>query len=94
MGEITRVLEAGFTEQEVSGAIDRMRNSAVLAKDDFGTAAQIFGVALTSGGTVSTVENWLQEIEKVTPADALAAAKSVLEGTHHVTAELLPKPQS
>ncbi|MEX0693964.1 MAG: pitrilysin family protein [Rhodospirillales bacterium] len=94
MGEIRRALQAGFSEQEVSGAIDRMRNNAVLAKDDFGTAAQVFGVALTSGSTVAAVENWLQEIEKVTPASALAAAKSVLEGTHHVTAELLPKPQS
>ncbi|MDP4795893.1 MAG: insulinase family protein [Rhodospirillales bacterium] len=94
MHEVDGVLQTGVTDQEVAGAIDRMRNAAVLAKDDFGTAAQAFGAALTSGGTIDQVENWLQEIEKVTPASVAAAAKSVLQGTHSVTAELLPKPQS
>ena len=94
MHEVDGVLRDGVTDQEVSGAINRMRNAAVLAKDDFGTAAQEFGAALTSGGTIDSVENWLQEIEKVTPASVAAAAKNVLQGTHSVTAELLPKPQS
>lgn len=92
--EITKVLTDGVSAEEVRGAIERMRNNAVFAKDDFGTAAQVFGVALTSGGTVERVEGWLDKIAAVTPESALQAAKAVLEGKHHVTAELLAKPQS
>jgi zinc protease len=94
MDEITRVLNEGVSKEEVDGAIERMRNNAVFAKDDFGTAAQVFGVALTSGGTIESVEGWLDRISEVTPETALLAAKAVLEGKHHVTAELLAKPQS
>jgi len=94
MREVDRVLKEGVTDREVAGAIDRMRNNAILAKDDFGSAAQEVGAALTSGGTIDEVENWVLEIEKVTPDSTLAAAKDVLQGTHSVTAELLPKPQS
>ena len=74
--------------------LNAMRNNAVFAKDDFGTAAQVFGVALTSGGTIESVEGWLDRISEVTTETALLAAKAVLEGKHHVTAELLAKPQS
>lgn len=93
MDEITRVLNEGVSKEEVDGAIERMRNNAVFAKDDFGTAAQVFGVALTSGGTIESVEGWLDRISEVTTETALLAAKAVLEGKHHVTAELLAKPQ-
>ena len=37
---------------------------------------------------------WLDRISEVTTETALLAAKAVLEGKHHVTAELLAKPQS
>jgi zinc protease len=94
MAEIARVLADGVTAGEIDGAIERMRNNAVFARDDFGTAARVFGSTLTSGGTVAEVENWLNRIEKVTIEDVSAAAKHVLDGTHHVTAELLAKPQS
>ncbi len=88
------VLKDGVSDDEVFGALDRMRNNAVFARDDFGTAARVFGSTLTSGGTVADVEDWLQRIGKVTVADVAQAAKAVLQGTHHVTAHLLAKPQS
>lgn len=94
MAEMERILTGGVTAGEVDGAIERMRNNAVFARDDFGTAARVFGSTLTSGGSVDEVENWLHRIEEVTVEDVSAAAKHVLEGTHHVTAELLAKPQS
>ncbi len=94
MDEVRKILKDGITEKELSGAIERMRNNAVFARDDFGTAARVFGSTLATGGTVDEVENWLDVIGKVTVADVAAAARNVLDGTHHVTAELLSKPQS
>jgi len=94
MDEVRKILKDGITDKELLGAIERMRNNAVFARDDFGTAARVFGSTLTTGGTVDEVENWLDVIGKVTVADVSAAARNVLDGTHHVTAELLSKPQS
>ncbi len=92
--EIARVLRDGVTEAEVTAAKEQMANRAIYARDNFGTAARVFGVTLTSGGTVDDVETWLDQINAVTPAQVLAAARYMLDGTHHVTSELRPKPQS
>ena len=93
MRQVGLLLEKGVSADEVDHTIERLRNNAVFAKDDFGTAARVFGIALTSGGTIEGVENWLNKIEAVTPEAVLAAAKEVLENKHHVTAELVAKPQ-
>ena len=92
--EIAGVVKDGVTQAEVDGAIERLRNNAVFAKDNFGTASRIFGATLTSGGSIADVENWVRDIEAVTPQAIANAARLVLGGTHSVTAELLAKPQS
>lgn len=94
MAEVAKVLKDGITEKELAGAVARMRDNAVLARDDFGTAARVFGSTLTTGGTVGEVENWLERIDDVTVESVSVAAEYVLDGTHHVTAELLVKPRS
>lgn len=94
MAEVAKVLKDGITEKELAGAVARMRDNAVLARDDFGTAARVFGSTLTTGGTVGEVENWLERIDDVTVESVSVAAEYVLDGTHHVTAELLAKPRS
>ena len=94
MAEVAKVLKDGITEKELTGAVARMRDNAVLARDDFGTAARVFGSTLTTGGTVGEVENWLERIDDVTVESVSVAAEYVLDGTHHVTAELLAKPRS
>ena len=94
MNEVTRVLNDGVTDAEVAQAIERMRDTAVFARDNFGTASRMFGSALTSGSTVEFVEGWLGRIGAVDAAAVKAAGEHVLKGAHHVTAELLNKPQS
>jgi zinc protease len=71
-----------------------LQNHAAFARDNFGTASRVFGVALTSGGSIDEVESWPARISEVTPEAVIAAAKHVFEGTFHVTSQLLPKPQS
>lgn len=92
--ELSRLINEGVTKKEVDDAIDRLQNHASFARDNFGTASRVFGVALTSGGSVDEVETWPARISEVTPEAVIAAAKHVFEGTFHVTSQLLPKPQS
>ena len=92
--ELARLIQEGVTKKEVDDAIDRLQNHAAFARDNFGTASRVFGSALTSGSTVEFVEGWLDRIGAVDAAAVKAAGEYVLKGTHHVTAELLNKPQS
>ncbi len=92
--ELSRLINEGVTKKEVDDAIDRLQNHASFARDNFGTASRVFGVALTSDGSVDEVESWPERISEVTPEAVIAAAKHVFEGTFHVTSQLLPKPQS
>lgn len=92
--ELARLINQGVTKKEVDDAIERLQNHAAFARDNFGTAARVFGVALTSGGSIEEVESWPARIGEVTPEAVIEAAKHVFEGAFHVTSELLPKPQS
>lgn len=92
--ELARLINEGVTKREVDDAIERLKNHAAFARDSFGMASRVFGVALTSGGSIAEVEDWPERIGQVTADDVIAAARHVFEGTHHVTSELLPKPQS
>jgi zinc protease len=92
--EIQKILTEGVTEEAIARSKVKMRNNAIYARDDFGVASRVFGVTLTSGGTVADVENWVERIDAVTIDEIRAAADHVLNGTYHVTSELLPKPQS
>ncbi len=93
--ELHKVIEQGVTEAEVKGAIQRLRDQAVFARDSVQGPAMIFGNALTTGSTVQDVEAWPQEIAKVTAADVQAAAKKYLDSQNPwirppVTGYLLP----
>lgn len=92
--EIAKLLADGVTDDEVRFVIQRLENDLVLTRDNFGTAARIFGQALTTGNTVEDVEAWDQRMAAVTAADVMAAARYVLDGGFSVTAELRIKPQS
>ncbi|PZO82947.1 MAG: hypothetical protein DI626_09535 [Micavibrio aeruginosavorus] len=93
--EIRKVIDNGVTPAEVKGAIQRLRDQAVFARDSVQGPAMIFGNALTTGSTVQDVENWPKEIAKVTAADVQAAAKKYLDTQNPwirppVTGYLLP----
>lgn len=92
--EIARLLQDGVTDKEVTDVIERVKNKLVFARDDFGTAARVFGQALATGSSVEDVEAWGDRMAAVTADDVMAAARLVLDGTFSVTAELHTKPQS
>ncbi|HEU4838751.1 MAG TPA: pitrilysin family protein [Micavibrio sp.] len=94
--EIRKVVEKGVTETEVKESIQRLRDEAIFARDSVTGPAMIFGAALTTGSSVQDVENWPEDIAKVTVERVNTAAKTYLDENHPwvrppVTGYLLPE---
>jgi zinc protease len=92
--EIDRLLSEGVTEEEVEKAKQRLIDQTVYAADSAGSAAQIFGRALTTGSTVEDVEDWPNRIRTVTKEAVEAAARAVLAQAGSTTAVLRSEPNS
>jgi zinc protease len=88
---IKTVVSGGVTEAEVADAKTRLEAGAILARDSLDGPAESIGQALTTGQTVDDVENWPDDIAKVTLADVNDAMRGVF-GTNAITATgwLLP----
>lgn len=76
--EIADILNNGVTDQEVRDSIQRLQDAAVFARDSVTGPAMIFGQAMATGSSVADIENWAQDIAKVTPAAVQDAAKKYL----------------
>ena len=92
--EIAELLTEGVTESEVETAKTRLTAAAIYARDRLGTAANIFGRALTSGQSVEDIESWPERIQAVTAEQVNAAVRAVFQDKSSVTARLLPEPTS
>lgn len=88
--EVAALLTEGVSDDEVARVTARMVRGAIYARESLGTAARIFGAALTSGITVADVEAWPDRIAAVTAAEVMAAARAVLKPETSVTGLLLP----
>ena len=87
--EISLVLKDGVTKEEVVAAKNRLRRSAIFAKDSVTAPARIIGSALASGRSLNDIESWPNEISKVTKDDVIAAAKWVFKIKRSLTASLV-----
>ncbi|MBO6544709.1 MAG: insulinase family protein [Alphaproteobacteria bacterium] len=88
--ELAAFIEAGVTEKEVAHAVNLLIASAIYARDDQEQMTRIYGVTLTTGGTVADVLEWPDRLRAVTPADVVEAARRHLLLDHSVTGLLLP----
>ncbi len=88
--EIAAFLKEGVTQDEVSRAVNLLLAEAVYARDDQQDMARIYGVALTTGGTVQDVLDWPDNLRKVTADDVMDAAKKYLDLSRSVTGILKP----
>jgi zinc protease len=77
-GVIATVLKDGVTEAEVNDAKTRLEADAILARDSLDGPAQSIGQALATGQEISDVEDWPENIDKVTLADVNAAMRGLL----------------
>jgi zinc protease len=91
--EVARLIADGVTETEVARAKQRMRASAVYARDSLGGGARMLGAALASGGDIASVEDWPDRIAAVTVEGVNAAARAVFSKPRSVTALLLPSAE-
>lgn len=79
--EVMKVIENGVTDQEVSDAVQRMQDAAIFARDSLAGPAMIIGRAMTTGQTLSEIENWPKDIAKITADDVKAVAAKYLNST-------------
>jgi len=86
---IAEVAEHGVSEEDLARAKTRLVADAIYAQDNQATLGRWYGSSLATGQTVEEVLNWPQEIEKVTAADILKAARW-LDKRRCVTGFLLP----
>ncbi|MBA5779011.1 insulinase family protein [Stappia sp. F7233] len=85
------IIENGVGEEELERAKKGMLAEAVYAQDSQSTLARIFGAALTTGGTIESVQQWPRQIASVTARDVQEVARKYLSDAP-VTANLLGSP--
>ena len=88
--EIARIIKDGVDEQELEAARNRFLRSMIFARDNQSSMANIYGVALTTGGTVEDIREWPDRIKKVTVEDIRKVATKYLGADRSVTGYLLP----
>lgn len=97
--EIAKVIETGVSDTEVMDAIQRLKDSAIYARDSLAGPAMIIGRSITTGQTLEEIENWPVDISKVSKEDIQEAAKKYLDinAPWHrapITGYLMPEKQN
>ena len=91
---IDRIFAAFLAEGVDAGALERAKTrlvaDAIYAQDNQAMLARWYGAALTTGQTISDVQEWPARIEAVSAEDVLAAGRKWLERRRAVTGYLLP----
>lgn len=88
--EIAAFIEEGVTQEAVDHAVNLLIAAAIYARDDQEDMTRIYGVTLTTGGTVEDVLEWPDRLRAVTPEDVIEAAKQHLLLENSVTGYLMP----
>lgn len=94
---IDKLVADGVSDVELRRAKRTIVADAIYAQDSQASLARIFGVALTTGGTVNDVQTWPSRIAAVTAEDVRRVAEKYLLTHKAVIARLVPaapKPKS
>ncbi len=96
---LTDLIAHGVTDQEISEAKTRLKNSAIFARDSLSTPAQIIGQALVTGSNLKDIETWDIQIDSVTKDQIQNVSNRYLktgeqETYNYVTGYLLPKEET
>lgn len=91
MAELTKQLDAGFSEADTVRVRNSKAASSIYARDSQSAMAQEYGSWLALGGEIEDVLNYPDMIRSVTPEQALEAVRGVFaEENHFIEAQLLP----
>jgi len=91
--EITNLIKNGINNEELRRAKNLLRAQAIYARDGFKNMAFVYGFALSTGLSMDYVENWPDEINKVTASQIVKAAKYILTEKNSVTGTLTEEKQ-
>jgi len=83
------VVAKGVTIDETERTKSRLVADAVFAQDNQATLARWYGVALTTGSSVESVQKWPDRIRAVTAEAVHAAARAWLDKRRSVTGHLI-----
>ena len=81
-------LKSGVSEKQLARAVNSMLANAVYARDSLSAAPNIIGQALSTGLTISDVEDWPERVKSVTIEDVNQASREILRSEISVTAIL------
>jgi zinc protease len=91
MDEVARVLETGFTEEEIFRARNKIAARFIYQRDSLAATANLYGATLSLGGTLEDIARYPDDVRAVTPEAALAAVRAVFApDKNHIDAHLLP----
>lgn len=88
--EIGKIAAEGITGEELERAKNRFIRNMIFARDSQTSMAQIFGAALSTGGSVDDVLEWPSRIRAVTAEAVQEAARKYLVQDRSTTGYLLP----
>jgi zinc protease len=92
MAEITKLLEAGFSDEDVERVRNSMAASAIYARDNQQSMAQLFGSWMSIGGSIDDLMSYEDDIRAITTEQALSAARQVFAAdNNYIEAHLLPE---
>ena len=91
---LRQLAQQGLSASAVESAKDRLRRSAIFARDSLLAPGYVFGMALTTGQSVQDVESWPDHINAVTQADVNAALRTLAANPRRVVGILLPDPNA
>lgn len=91
MTELTALIEAGFSDEDVVRVRNSMAASAIYARDNQQSMANLYGSWLAIGGTVEDLMSYEDDIRAVTTEQALSAVRQVFApDRNYIEAQLLP----
>lgn len=90
---IADIIANGVTEVELERAKRVYIADYIYESDNQSTLARRYGFGLVVGQTVEQIENWPDEIRKITLDDVKAVAAKYFNSKASVTGHLLPKPR-
>lgn len=92
--EIAKLAQNGVSDEELSDSLNRLQNEAIYARDSVSGPAMVIGYGLVTGSSLNDIENWPEDISKVTAAQIQNAAAKYLapesEDSRYVNGILLP----
>ncbi|MFN0262572.1 M16 family metallopeptidase [Tepidamorphus sp. 3E244] len=90
--EIAAFLDSEIDEETLKRVKRSVIASSVYAQDSQQSLARVFGVALTTGGSVERVLGWPDRIRAVTAEEILAVGRKYLDKNSAATGYLVPAP--